>query len=137
VSDLTDKMRTCAAHIFSLNENAETALVCADAADLLLEAANQLEKAPELPLGEPMEIIPAIPAAWGTWAPGTKPAPPDVEPPVEWYSGGDTLPASPSRRPHKQACPKCESTAIKRVLRHEGKLFVACPVCSAAWPYRA
>ena len=74
MTDLTDRMRTCAAYLLDLQEKGVIDIVATpavkDAADLLIEASNQLEElhstgALRIPtdLGEPMEIIPPMPSA--------------------------------------------------------------------------
>jgi len=64
VSDLTDRMRTCAAHIAAGAGQGD--LLLNDCADLLIEASNALEAIPQ-PLGEPMKILePAPPALAAT-----------------------------------------------------------------------
>ena len=61
-SDLVYRMRTCAAAIAASQESGDpwdTTRIATDAADLLLEASNEI--AQEDFLGEPMEIIPPLP----------------------------------------------------------------------------
>jgi hypothetical protein len=130
MSDLTDRMRTCAARIYSLNEDAATALVNADAADLLIEAADALEPAAD-PLGTPMALLEPL-----LQPPGA--APPSVKPAAgTWISGLDTLPPAPQLNPYRPAgaCPKCDSRANKKVFRNGTELYVGCPVCGHIWPY--
>jgi len=139
MSDLTDRMRTCAAFLLSLDK-VEPNSATSDAIDLLLEASDALEAEPP-PLGEPMAIIepkpPPQPPTWGTWAPGTHPAVPKAV----WTTGLDTLPApvsgnGPPRPRAPRVCPNCDSRVAKRVQREGSKLMLICPVCDHAWPYR-
>jgi len=138
MTDLTDRMRTCAAYIRKRKEAGDHEMVASDAADLLIEASNLIEQAQ---LGtvvvskedaeflglEPMEILKPI-------APSTS-----VRPAGVWTTGLDTLPppvpGPPSYR-HPRVCPQCDSRAHKRVFRENNKVFLACPVCAAAWEYR-
>jgi hypothetical protein len=110
MSDLTDRMRTCAAHILASAQGPTSIslLAIADAADLLIEASNVLEVVATEDLGEPMEIIP--------------PQPPRVE--------TSTLPASP------RACPKCHSHAANTVRREGRKLMLLCPTCGEQWEFK-
>jgi len=106
-----------------------------DAVDLLIEASNTLEAIPE-PLGEPMAILPETKVV-------AKPSdlPVTGVPRATWTSGLDTLPPPPTDRPAKspnsRACPQCDSRAAKRVFRNGTELYLACPVCAHAWPYKA
>lgn len=137
MSDLTDRMRTCAAFIASLEHGTSDRLLV-DAVDLLIEASNVLEAIPP-PLGEPMAIIPPV---------EVKPsAPPEVPrtsvvPRAVWTTGLDTLPPpvagnGPPRPRAPRVCPNCDSRAAKRVQREGSKLMLVCPVCAHTWPYRA
>ena len=111
MSELTDRMRTCAAYIIANRDaagvpTADVLRATADAADLLIEASNMLEAVPAdavdllaearnmletipAPPGEPMEIIPPV-------APR-----PSIEfglGNATWLAPGDTLPkANPYR----------------------------------------
>ena len=123
MTDLTDRMRTCAARIVAVASKDD--IVYNDAADLLIEASNILEAAPA-PWGEPMEIIPPV-------------APPSS---IEfgmgratWLAPGDTLPkANPYRSTN--TCPNCDSRASKTVRRVENKLMLVCPVCAETWEFK-
>jgi hypothetical protein len=134
VTDLTDRMRTCAAWLIAAEgEPALFSTALRDAADLLLEASNAIEGAPA-PLGEPMKILEPVPkAGWTTTQ--------DVRsvPKATWTTNAGDLPAvptgQPGRRPNR-VCPQCDSRATKRVFRHENKVMLACPVCSAGWEYK-
>ena len=138
MSDLTDRMRTCAAFILR-GEDHKHAQIYSDAADLLIEASNALEAIPP-PLGEPMEIIEA------------KPLPPrgSDERKVAreeaigrltgaWIDPGGALPTvselTPLKR-HPRVCPTCDSRANKKVVRLDAKLMLVCPVCSATWEWK-
>jgi hypothetical protein len=125
MSDLTDRMRTCAARIYSLNEDAATSLVNADAADLLIEAADALEPAAD-PLGTPMALLEPKPAT------AAKPA---TEAAGGWYSGNDIMPTGGLSKTPVRVCPKCDSRANKKVFRNGTEMYVGCPACGHIWPY--
>jgi hypothetical protein len=146
MTDLTDRMRTCAAHIVAhdAHEREDGAgLVLRDAADLLIEASNALEACVAtgeacVPLGEPMSILPmveqkpvvpltsqqALDAAWT-----------DMKPQGTWIDPGGTLP-QPRGKFNPRACPQCDSRATKRVRREGNKLMLECPVCAAKWEWK-
>jgi hypothetical protein len=113
MTELTDRMRTCAAHMLAGDTEGRAQR---DAIDLLIEASNALELRPE-PLGEPMAIIP----------------PPQLRPmgltdPIEPAAG-------PTAPPRPRTCPKCDSRAAKRVRRQDKRIMLICPACSHEWPY--
>ena len=127
MTDLTDRMRTCAAAIVAGAPDQpfmEWQLVYRDAADLLIAAATEIELLTgPIDLGEPMAVIPAA-ARQMPELPG-----------AAWVAAGDTLPvANPYRGRH--TCPKCDSRAGKTVRRVENKLMIKCPVCSETWEYK-
>jgi len=127
VTDLTDRMRTCAAYLSVLDPSDwsdEVQDVMRDAADLLIAAATEIELLTgPIDLGEPMAVIPAA-ARQMPELPG-----------AAWVAAGDTLPvANPYRGRH--TCPKCDSRAGKTVRRVENKLMIKCPVCSETWEYK-
>jgi hypothetical protein len=137
MTDLTDRMRTCAAYLLTTQLMRDYDAV-RDATDLLIEASNALEAIPP-PLGEPMEILKALPATA---------TPAFIDPPEKlveqyktvatWFSGHDTLPppsGKPSPRPNR-VCPECDSRAVKKVYREGSLLMLACPVCGAGWEYK-
>jgi len=123
MTELTDRMRTCAARIVAVASEGD--VVYNDAADLLIEASNALEAVPT-PLGEPMEIIPPV-------APR-----PSIEfglGSATWLAPGDTLPKA---NPYRSAntCPKCDSRANKTVRREGSVLMLICPACGHQWRYQ-
>ncbi len=135
MTDLTDRMRTCAAAILAGAPDKpfmEWQMVYNDAADLLIEASNALEAAPA-PLGDPMEVI----------APDGKPTmiiPPmslgealDRIPPLPYHEG---LAAAKARMSNTRACPKCDSRAQKTARRVGDSLMLKCPVCGHQWTWR-
>jgi len=131
VTDLTDRMRTCAAFLLSLNQTEKNS-AAHDAADLLLEASDVLE-APPPPLGEPMKLLEPVAIAVAP-----SPPPPPV-PRAVWTTNAGDLPPVPTGKPSyrpPRVCPACDSRANKRVFRHENKVMLACPVCAHAWEYR-
>jgi len=127
VSELTDRMRTCAAYIIANRDaagvpTADVLRATADAADLLIEASNLLaEKIPAEPLGEPMKILEAALDAHMT----------HIRDPATWVGPHDTLPQPRSPK----ACPQCDSRTHKKVFRQGRRLMLACPVCAKEWPY--
>ena len=143
MTELTNRMRTCAAHILA-HQTADDFTVYRDAADLLIEASNMLEAVPAdavdllaearnmletIPasLGEPMEIIPPV-------APR-----PSIEfglGNATWLAPGDTLPKA---NPYRSAntCPNCDSRANKTVRRYKNRLTLECPACGQQWDYAA
>ena len=130
MTDLTDRMRTCAAYIRKRKEAGDHEMVASDAADLLIEAAEALESTSD-PLGEPMALLEPIPP----------PPPPTVDrrPSGVWTTGLDTLPppvAAPPSYRHPRVCPQCDSRATKRVVRDGNRIILSCPVCGTAWEYK-
>jgi hypothetical protein len=137
MSELTDRMRTCAAHILARAAKPDPwagELVALDAADLLVEASNLLvEKQPEPepdPEPEPEQlalepfVFPQAPAGQA------------VPPIATWTAAGDTLPGSARTAPRSpRACPQCDSRTQKKVFRQGRTLMLACPVCAKEWPY--
>jgi len=143
MTDLTNRMRTCAAHILA-HQTADDFTVYRDAADLLIEASNMLDAVPAdavdllaearnmletipAPPGEPMEIIPPVaPRPSIEFGPGN----------ATWLAPGDTLPkANPYRSTN--TCPKCDSRAHKTVRRYKNRLTLECPACGQQWDYAA
>jgi len=125
MTELTDRMRTCAAYILQRKERGDqwaAEIVALDAVDLLIEASNLLaEKIPAEPLGEPMKILEAALDAHMT----------HIRDPATWVGPHDTLPQPRSPK----ACPQCDSRAHKKVFRQGRRLMLACPVCAKEWPY--
>jgi hypothetical protein len=133
-------MRTCAAFLIPNIEVSELLTddkwqAIRDACDLLIEASNELEQlfstgALRIPadLGEPMEIIPALPAS-------TPPPPPQNLTQGTWVDPGATLPTTGVR--NARACPSCDSRANKKVSRVNNKLMLVCPVCTTTWEWKA
>jgi len=122
--DLTARMLTCAAYLVDLEiskalNDAQFSAVC-DARNLLIEAAAVLEDTSVLekldPPPEPMEIIKPLPPRSGQTF---------VDPGV-----------APRNHPvSKNACPGCDSRAIKTVHRVDNWLELECPVCGTRWKY--
>jgi hypothetical protein len=134
MSELTDRMRTCAAHIQSRKEAGDpwaVEMIAIHAAELLIEASEIMEAAQlgtvivddqtAQALGLPMEILqpPEAPTK-------TRPAPPGV-----WI--GDDLKPIPNVPPSRNACPACDSRASKTVRRAGNRLTLECPVCGHMW----
>jgi hypothetical protein len=119
MTELTDRMRTCAAYLLSAKEVLVGTDMCVtDAVELLIEASNALETATAAPekvpedLGEPMEII--------------QPRKGAIPPPVM----GGSLPH------HPRACPHCGAHAANTVRRDGSKLMLACPACGKEWQFK-
>lgn len=138
MSDLTDRMRTCAAAMLTENfdawreyENEQQARILRDAAALLLEAATLLdcvadrgEIIPIVNQPEPMEIIEPPPAGFDI----------DRKPTGTWVDSNSALPiANPYRS--KRTCPNCDSRAQKIVRHYKNRLTLECPVCGQQWDY--
>jgi len=135
MTDLTDRMRTCAAAIEAMDSNPEWTLrLSHDAADLLREAADALEPVSD-PLSEPLpvpDLGPAVDLTTFTAAVPPKPS-------AIWTTGLDTLPppvAAPPSYRHPRVCPQCDSRATKRVVRDGNRVILSCPVCGTAWEYK-
>ena len=130
MSDLTDRMRTCAAYILQRKDEGDpwaAEIVALDAVDLLVEASNQLSMhLPVEPQAQLMEILQPQASA-----PSAPPAPPAEAPDATWVGPHDTLPRPRSPR----TCPQCDSRAHKKVFRQGRRLMLACPVCAKEWPY--
>ena len=126
MTDLTDRMRTCATYLLTTQLMRDYDAV-KDATDLLIEASNALEAVPP-PLGEPMAILEPV---------APKPVATPPVPRAVWTAGD--LPAPPLGKPSyrpPRVCPECDSRANKLVFRDSTKLMLACPVCSFAWEYK-
>lgn len=127
MTDLTDRMRTCAAYMLDEAGPGETEMqwqaIYRAAADLLIEASNALEAAPP-PLGEPMAII--------------KQKVDEIAAEVStWIAPGGTLPGvKRSGTISPRACPKCDSRAGKTVRRIENKMMLVCPACGETWEFK-
>ena len=129
MSELTDRMRTCAAYILDRKNEGEqwaVEIVALDAVDLLVEASNMLtvHEAVQNPQGEPMELLQPIPA-------NPPPVAPAAAADATWVGPHDSLPQPRSPK----ACPQCDSRAHKKVFRSGRRLMLACPVCAKEWPY--
>ena len=129
MSELTDRMRTCAAYILQRKGAGDpwaAEIVALDAVDLLIEASNQLQAhLPIEPQAQLMEILQPV---------DPQPAPPVAPaemPDATWVGPRDTLPAPRSPK----ACPQCDSRAHKKVFRQGRQLMLRCPVCAKEWPY--
>ena len=126
MTDLTNRMRTCAAHILGEKmylESGDLPPVYQDAANLLIEAATEIELlAGPIDLGEAIEIIEP---------PVVTPPPVVAQTSAMWI--GDDLKPIPNASPSRNACPKCDSRANKTVRRKGKQLWLVCPVCEHAW----
>lgn len=129
MTDLTDRMLTCAAFLLGQTEKlragdlADLDHAVRDAVDLLIEASKALGVADKLlsdPKGEPMDVIP-----------------PSIVKRIQ-----DEFPAPPPQpvidevRRTPNACPRCDSRTAKKVRRDGRKLMLICPVCTNEWEYK-
>lgn len=152
MSELTDKMRTCAAYLVErmrdpvmTDDSIKIGLLAMkDAVDLLLEGADLLERgttlgkqvtieemraeAPIGTYGEPMALLDAKAlASHETLAP--QPFTDDA-----WVAPGGPLPgAINSGTRSRRACPQCGSFGYKRVFRRERQMFLHCGACGKEW----
>jgi hypothetical protein len=122
MSDLTDRMRTCAAYIMSRPNDAlmPTEHLLDDAADLLIAASNALETAPQ-DLGEPMAIIPP------------QPTPRQADATSQLTAASNLFGTLPD---HPRACPKCGSHEANTVHREGPRLMLHCPACGERWQFK-
>jgi hypothetical protein len=150
VSELTDKMRTCAAFLLdrvqdpvqSDNPVAEILRATRDAVDLLIEAANLLEpvvdatqaaierqrEAPIGTYGEPMVLLAPTDQT-------PKTAPKSVADDA-WVAPGGPLPGvKDSGTRSRRSCPQCGSFGYKRVFRRDRQMHLHCGVCSHEWRF--
>jgi len=133
MTDLTDRMRTCAAYMLDEAGPGETEMqwqaIYRDAADLLIAAAHEIDiLTGPLDLGEPMEVIPPV----------VTPPPVVSQTSPMWVAPGGQLPLEWARHRSKTACPKCDSRTQKKVYRTiDRTVMLVCPVCAHEWPYAA
>jgi hypothetical protein len=119
MTDLTDRMRTCAAFMLSKDLKGEGDLSHAfrDAADLLIEASNVIEATTPS-----MKNTPQNEQQWGV---------------ADANNLASILAVQRETRTRSpRACPKCDSRANKRVDRVGSKLMLTCPVCGEKWEWR-
>ena len=113
MTELTDRMRTCAAALVVKDDKSsysQAAII--DAIALLTEAADLLDT-PD-PLGEPMERLRQVSEAQTN---------------IATWTGVDLPPAEP------RLCPSCGAATARTVKRIARSRTVAllCPVCSHSW----
>jgi hypothetical protein len=136
MTDLTDRMRTCASYMLSClpidgDPDAPCSIislrVAQDAVALLIEASNALtEKIPVPDLGPPVEITPQSVAKRVEQDLGS-----------QWIAPLGPLPTVKHGTISPRVCPQCDSRTNKRVYRDKNRLMLACPVCGNAWQYRS
>ena len=129
MSELTDRMRTCAAYILDRKNEGDpwaAEIVALDAVDLLVEASNMLtvHEAVQNPQGEPMELLEPVAAA-----PSAAPAQASD---ATWVGPHDSLPAPRSPK----ACPQC-GKLFDALIRKSGHAQVYCHSNCKAAAYRA
>ena len=108
-SELVMRMRTCAAALAA-------GYTATDAADLLVEASNQLDLPTPLPLlPEPVVDPPSQP-----------------DPVATWIFGLDKLPEVTPK-----PCPSCGNVSARMANIVNRKLLLTCPMCSHQWEYAA
>ncbi len=143
MSELTDKLRTCAAHVLAQEIKGEhwaAMIVKTSAVDLLLEAANVLDGADGAPK-TPAEVAQAVDYA-DKAAAAPRPYNPytDVGPltSVGSFNAADlpTVGAVQTHPRSPKACPQCDSRAAKKVTRVGNRLILHCSVCAKEWPYQ-
>jgi len=123
VTDLTDRMRTCAAFLLNDDVTDEYRLrAFAHASELLLAGATEIDVLTgPIDLGEPMEVIPPV----------VTPPPVVSQTSAMWV--GDDLKPIPNAPHSRNACPNCDSRAQKTVYREGKQLVLECPVCGSRW----
>jgi len=133
VTDLTDRMRTCAAFLCGEAKAGDGSLrdfgkAIIDARDLLIAAAHEIDiLTGPIDLGEPMEVIPPV----------VTPPPVVAQTSPMWVDPGGPLPGvTHSGTVSPRACPKCGSRANKRVTRVDKVMMLVCPACGHQWRYR-
>jgi len=132
MTDLTDRMRTCAAFLCGEAKAGDGSLrdfgkAIIDARDLLLAAAHEIDiLTGPIDLGEPMEVIPPV----------VTPPPVVSQTSPMWVAPGGQLPLEWVRHRSKTACPKCDSRTQKKVYRTiDRTAMLVCPVCAHEWQY--
>jgi hypothetical protein len=140
MTDLTDRMRTLAAHVMANDAHDRddgAGLVLRDAAALLLEAAGVLEESGvgtvvmDQQTAEALDLVP-VPII----EPLTKKEDWKLDTQGTWIAPGGALPTT-GVRINPRACPKCDSRAWKKVT-HQGKqVMLTCPACGTQWEWRA
>lgn len=152
MTDLTDRMRTCAAFLLSCDllgdlearhDTVEHAAV-KDAANLLIEASNVLE---ESGIGT-VVMDDATARHLGIIPPGDRimtPADrgqviPEHKTQSTWIAPGGPLPyaqgLADAQARNPRACPKCDSRGAKTVHRTANKVMLICPVCGEQWEWK-
>lgn len=120
MTELTDRMRTCAAHIEAHADlDSPYGRSIGDAVGLLREAAFELDRYAEVEnqVFAPIEQT-GVPAP--------------IEPPIAHWIGDDLQPI-PNQPIGKNACPNCDSRTTKIVRAAGRKIELECPVCSFRW----
>ena len=126
MTELTDRMRTCAAHIEAKAQDdvPMPPEVSRDAVNLLREAAFQLERYEEVE--EQVLSAEATITIEQTGVPV-----PTALPTAYWV--GDDLKPIPNAPISKNACPNCDSRTTKMVHVVDRTFELECPVCSFRW----
>ena len=135
MTELTDRMRTCAAYLGSKAIDDLPNEVIEEAAKLLVEAADELglydmQNPPATDL--PMEIIPPSEAA--RVAPEKTVRERLIVSDLSgaaWIDPG--VPDLPTQPLSRNACPNCDSRAAKTVRALGKTLELECPVCGTRW----
>jgi hypothetical protein len=146
MSDLTDRMRTCAATLVR-NEGGPfddiRLRALEHAADLLIEASNALSMQMAEDIGKPTDQTTANQALISRLEVLGKPmeilqpvAP--AEPPSDlWIAPGGQLPGlAHSGTISARACPQCGSVTPKKVRRAAKRMMIECPACTTEWPFQ-
>ena len=127
MTELTDRMRTCAAHILSRTGDGHSwaaELVAIDAAALLTEAASIIEEA---------KLGTVVVDTQTAVALGLRQLPVNASGvgPAVWT--GDDLRPVPNAARSRNACPNCDSRTTKIVHKCSGVMQLECPVCGSFW----
>ena len=132
MTELTDRMRTCAAYLGSKAIDDLPNEVIEEAAKLLIEAADELGlyDMQNPPTDLPMEIIPPSEAARVAPEETVPHRPAASGPPGAMWYGEEILPVA---RALRGPCPACDSRTHKTVRAIGGKLELECPVCGTRW----
>ena len=141
MSELTDRMRTCAEFLqtcdllgdLELRNDVSEYKAVHNAIELLREAATELEN-------PPVVLQPWVPIEAPTPSEGARVAPEKTV--QEWLIASDLsgaawidpgVPDLPTQPLNKNACPKCDSRATKKVHATKSGFRLECRVCGHTW----
>ena len=134
MTDLTDRMRTCAEYLRTHTDTSTPyMLVVHDAVELLEAAATELEN-------PPVVLQPWVPIEAPTPSDAARVAPEKTVPHrpaasdlsgAAWIDPG--VPDLPTQPLSRNACPKCDSRATKTVHATKNGFRLECRVCGHTW----